>query len=320
MSGFGVGFGPSTSVLGNRGEPQPLPATAVDGMPRSSVDTVPSIRSMPSRGHRSANARGHPRGATLAAGGYYGSKGWQNGYASQTSTDSEMFSMPALLTRSNTKRGEPLLEEPVGVGNAARRESNRSQSVSRTGKAGLSNGENLPSDASSPGHSSAQRLDQTSLSQRPSFQAAQLPSSYLNVPTSRRDDKQRQRLYRSHKGSNRFFIGGRLITADSNPAYFIASSILLAALGGLWLGFEASHLYTTLMWTKYPTNVPLDTNVFCIIAVRFLSQGLPAISHASRIHDSLGAKYLRISISKLPTAPISDGSIENGWNWWRNWE
>ncbi|CVK85499.1 uncharacterized protein FPRN_06624 [Fusarium proliferatum] len=33
-----------------------------------------------------------------------------------------------------------------------------------------------------------------------------------------------------------------------------------------WLGFEASHLYTTLMWTKYPTNVPLDTNVFCIIA------------------------------------------------------
>ncbi|QGI63875.1 hypothetical protein CEK26_007826 [Fusarium fujikuroi] len=56
-----------------------------------------------------------------------------------------------------------------------------------------------------------------------------------------------------------------------------------------WLGFEASHLYTTLMWTKYPTNVPLDTNVFCIIAVRFLSQGLPAISHASRIHDSLGA-------------------------------
>ncbi|KAM5386023.1 hypothetical protein ACJA88_002173 [Fusarium oxysporum] len=82
-----------------------------------------------------------------------------------------------------------------------------------------------------------------------------------------------------------------------------------------WPGFEVSHLYTTLMWTKYPTNVPLSTSAYCTIAVYFLSQGLPATFQDSRIHDTSGTKYLIMFISIFPTPQTSDGHTKNGWGW-----
>ncbi|KAH7151305.1 hypothetical protein DER46DRAFT_690196 [Fusarium sp. MPI-SDFR-AT-0072] len=79
-----------------------------------------------------------------------------------------------------------------------------------------------------------------------------------------------------------------------------------------WPGFEVSHLYTTLMWTEYPTHVPLNTSAYCSIAVHFLSQGLPTTFQDSRIHDSSGTKYLIIFISIFPTPQTSDGHTKNG--------
>lgn len=56
-------------------------------------------------------------------------------------------------------------------------------------------------------------------------------------------NRQRRRIYQTHKGGNRFFLGGRLITADSNPLPFLGSLALLVVLGGLWLGFESNYLW-----------------------------------------------------------------------------
>lgn len=50
-----------------------------------------------------------------------------------------------------------------------------------------------------------------------------------------------KRNYTQHAGSNRFFLCGLVMTADANPSYFLLSLFILVALGGLWLGFEASY-------------------------------------------------------------------------------
>lgn len=59
-------------------------------------------------------------------------------------------------------------------------------------------------------------------------------------------NQQRRKVYQAHKGGNRFFLGGRLITADSNPLPFLGSLALLVVLGGLWLGFESNYLWHNL--------------------------------------------------------------------------
>lgn len=49
----------------------------------------------------------------------------------------------------------------------------------------------------------------------------------------------KSRNYAAHRGANRFFIAGLVLTADANPWHFIGSVALVLVLGGLWLGFEA---------------------------------------------------------------------------------
>ncbi|PWY97808.1 hypothetical protein BCV70DRAFT_202561 [Testicularia cyperi] len=50
------------------------------------------------------------------------------------------------------------------------------------------------------------------------------------------------RRYRSHKGENRFLLGGLLMTSTDNPISFILSYALLLTLGGLFYGFEVPWL------------------------------------------------------------------------------
>ncbi|CDU22057.1 related to ERF2-subunit of a palmitoyltransferase [Sporisorium scitamineum] len=58
--------------------------------------------------------------------------------------------------------------------------------------------------------------------------------------------KRGPRNYRNHKGDNRFFLGGLLMTSGDNPLPFILSYLLLLVLGGLFYGFEAAWLSTNI--------------------------------------------------------------------------
>ncbi|SPO30361.1 related to ERF2 - subunit of a palmitoyltransferase [Ustilago trichophora] len=76
------------------------------------------------------------------------------------------------------------------------------------------------------------------------IQAANVDSTAENkgttIPSAK--FKRGSRNYRNHKGDNRFFLGGLLMTSGDNPLPFILSYLLLLALGGLFFGFEAKWL------------------------------------------------------------------------------
>lgn len=56
---------------------------------------------------------------------------------------------------------------------------------------------------------------------------------------SKQERKERVRRYKTHRGSNRFFLFGLIMTSDDNPLPFIASLIIMFALPILWFIFVA---------------------------------------------------------------------------------
>ncbi|KDN52959.1 hypothetical protein K437DRAFT_242733 [Tilletiaria anomala UBC 951] len=60
-----------------------------------------------------------------------------------------------------------------------------------------------------------------------------------NISGARGSKKERN--FKFHKGGNRFFFGGIIMTSHANPMPFLASFALTLALPGLWLGFDASY-------------------------------------------------------------------------------
>lgn len=66
-------------------------------------------------------------------------------------------------------------------------------------------------------------------------------SHQVSQPLARKAERGR-RNYRNHKGENRFFLRGLLMTSSDNPLPFILSYLLLLVLGGLFFGFQAAWL------------------------------------------------------------------------------
>ncbi|PWN47400.1 hypothetical protein IE53DRAFT_364702, partial [Violaceomyces palustris] len=56
--------------------------------------------------------------------------------------------------------------------------------------------------------------------------------------------RQNRRKYKDHAGSNRFLLGGWIMTSSNEPWAFLASLFLILVLPGLYLGFEAPWMVT----------------------------------------------------------------------------
>lgn len=55
---------------------------------------------------------------------------------------------------------------------------------------------------------------------------------------------QRQRNYKLHKGANKFFLCGTVMTADGNPLPFLASFVFMIGIPVLWIIFVAPFTWT----------------------------------------------------------------------------
>ena len=51
-----------------------------------------------------------------------------------------------------------------------------------------------------------------------------------------------ERNYKRHRGGNRFFLRGLIMTSKANPLPFLASLLATCVIPGLWLGFDAPYV------------------------------------------------------------------------------
>lgn len=82
--------------------------------------------------------------------------------------------------------------------------------------------------------------DQSAAKRRSVTKAAKTSSSSADPNRlSKQERRERIRRYKIHKGSNRFFLFGLIMTSDDNPFPFLASLVVMFALPILWFIFVA---------------------------------------------------------------------------------
>lgn len=79
-----------------------------------------------------------------------------------------------------------------------------------------------------------------SATKRPASKAPKAsPQPIPTSQTSAESRKEKLRKYQEHRGSNRFFLCGLIMTSDDNPVPFLASLVVMVVLPVLWFIFVA---------------------------------------------------------------------------------
>lgn len=130
-----------------------------------------------------------------------------------------------LLDNLDTRSREPLLTKTA---TASQQQSQRKRhSITLQHSAADGSRQLLKSHEKASRHQEASKISTTGQSS-----AMGIPPGHIRTG---------QRNYKHHAGSNRFLVNGLIMTANANPAWFLISVLVLLALGGLWLGFEAPY-------------------------------------------------------------------------------